>query len=109
MAYIQYGWADTLVDPENTSVNSNEGYGAPECSDFVDIKQFLTDPDIIPNFTNVQIVSYFVTRQVCDTCLCGDIHVKHATKWPYHNSCKSGGFYYSPTRTMVWFIAGWDG
>jgi len=71
-AYIQYGWADTLVDPDNTSVNNDEGYGAPESDEFVDIKQFYTCPDTVPNFTNAQIVSCFVTQQVCDTCLCGD-------------------------------------
>ena len=31
--YIQYGWADTLVDPDNISATSDEGYGAPECND----------------------------------------------------------------------------
>ena len=71
-AYIQYGWADTLVDPDNVSATSDESYGAPDTSDWVDIKQFYTSPDTVPNFTNAQIVSYFVTRQVCDTCLCGD-------------------------------------
>jgi len=53
-AYIQYGWADTLVDPDDTSVNNDEGYGAPESDEFVNIKQFYTCPDTVPNFTNAQ-------------------------------------------------------
>ena len=32
-AYIQYGWADTLVDPDNVSATSDESYGAPDTSD----------------------------------------------------------------------------
>ena len=72
-AYIQYGWAETLlVDPDNISATSDKGYGALECNDFVDIKQFYTSPDTVPNFTNAQIVGYFVICQVCDTRLCGD-------------------------------------
>lgn len=71
-AYIQYGWADALVDPDKACATSDDGYGAPETDDWVDIKQYYTSSDIVPSFTNAQIVSYFVTRQVCDTRLCSD-------------------------------------
>lgn len=27
---IQHGWADSVVNPDDTSTTSNEGYGAPE-------------------------------------------------------------------------------
>jgi len=65
------------VDPDNISATRDEGYGAPECNDFVNIKKFYTSPDMVPNFTNAQIVSYFVTPQVCDTRLCGDFKAIH--------------------------------
>jgi len=35
-----YGWADTLVDPENVCAIGDEGYGAPENDDWIDIKQY---------------------------------------------------------------------
>ena len=38
----------------------------------MDIKEFYKSPDDVPRFTNAQIVSYFVIRQVCNSHLCGD-------------------------------------
>jgi len=35
-----------------------------------------------------------------------EAYIKHMQ---YHNSRKAGGFYYSPTRGMVWFIPRWNG
>jgi len=57
------------VDPDNFCATGDEGYGAPETDDWVNIKQ---SPDTVPSFTNAQIVSYFVPQQGCDTCLCRD-------------------------------------
>ena len=71
-AFIQYGWADSVVDPDDVSTTSDEGHGAPETDDWMDIKEFCKSPDDVPKFTNAQIVNYFVTRQVCDSRLCGD-------------------------------------
>jgi len=73
-AYIQYGWADTLADPDNTSVNNNEGYGAPESDELMTSNSSIL-VQTVPNFTNVQIFSYFITRKVCNTHLCGDFKV----------------------------------
>ena len=70
--YIQYGWADSVVDPDDASTTSDEGFGAPETDNWIDIKEFYKSPDDVPRFTNAQIVTYFVTRQVCDSRLCGD-------------------------------------
>ena len=36
------------------------------------IKEFYKSHDGVPRFTNAQIVSYFVTQQVCDSHLCGN-------------------------------------
>ena len=71
-AFIQYGWADNIVDPDNVSVTNDESYGAPKTDNWMDIKEFYKSPDDVPRFTNAQIVTYFVTRQVCDSRLCGD-------------------------------------
>ena len=59
------------MDPD-ASTTSDEGYGAPETDDWMDIKEFYKSPDDVPRFTNAQIVSYFVIRQVCNLHLCGD-------------------------------------
>ena len=71
-AFIQYGLADSIVDPDNVSVTNDESYGAPKTDNWMDIKEFYKSPDDVPRFTNAQIVTYFVTRQVCDSRLCGD-------------------------------------
>ena len=71
-AYIQYGWADIVINPDDVSTVTDEGYGAPETDKWTDIKEFYRSPDNVPKFTNAQIVGYFVTRQVCDSRLCGD-------------------------------------
>ena len=60
------------MDPDDASTTSDEGYGAPETDDWMDIKEFYKSPDDVPRFTNAQIVSYFVIQQVCDSRLCGD-------------------------------------
>ena len=66
-AFIQYGWADSIVDPDNVSVTSDESYGTPKTDNCMDIKDFYKSPD--------QIVTYFVTRQVRDSSICGDFKV----------------------------------
>ena len=45
--FIQYGWADRLVDPD-ASTTSDEGYGASETDDWMDIKEFYKSPDDLP-------------------------------------------------------------
>ena len=54
------------------SVTSDKSYGAPKTDTWMDIKEFYKSPDDVPRFTNAQIVTYFVTRQVSDSRLCGD-------------------------------------
>ena len=63
-AFIQYGWADSVVDPDDVSTTSDEGYGAPETDDWMDIKEFYKSPDDVPRFTNVQIVSSEVRQKI---------------------------------------------
>lgn len=60
------------MDPDNTSTTSDEGYGASETDEWMDIKEFYKSPDGVPRFTNAQIVTYFATWKVCDSRLCGD-------------------------------------
>jgi len=54
--YKRYGWADALVDPDNFCATEDEGYGAPETDDWVNIKQYYTSPDTVPTFTNAQLL-----------------------------------------------------
>ena len=84
-AFIQYGWADSIVDPDNVSVTNDESYGAPKTDNWMDIKEFYKSPDDVPRFTNAQIVTYFVTRQVCDSRLYGNfkaINNEPFSLWP---------------------------
>ena len=76
-AYINNGWADTIVDPDGHTKAANESVRevAPEVvpdSGWRDIKAIYTSPSTVPNFTNAQILTYFVTRTVSDRLQCGD-------------------------------------
>ena len=37
----------------------------------------------VPSFTNAQIVSYFVTQQVCEMCLCSDFWYQQICYEPF--------------------------
>ena len=50
-AFIQYGWADSIVDPDNVSVTNDESYGAPKTDNWMDTKEFYKSPDDVPRFT----------------------------------------------------------
>lgn len=49
---MQYGWADSVVDPDDASTTSDEGYGAPETDDWMDNKEFYKSSDDVFSICN---------------------------------------------------------
>lgn len=77
-AYIDNGWADTVIDPDNGSFQTSSKSSnlekkslLPDTS-WVDIKEFYKSPDQVPSFNNGQIITYFVSRSLCDSRSCSN-------------------------------------
>ena len=79
-AYIENGWADDrLIDLDGTqgacisdTTTANDKKHAPPETGWINIRHAFKYPSEVPEFTNGQIVAYFVTRTVSDGKRAGD-------------------------------------
>ena len=78
-AYIENGWADDrLIDPDGTQgacisdTTADDKKHAPPETGWIDIRHAFKSPSEVPQFTNGQIVAYFVTKTVSDGKRAGD-------------------------------------
>ena len=80
-SYIKNGWAGEIINPGEISgasnvINTDEPTAANKCpsavSDWKDLRSAFTCPNEVPSFSNGQMVTYFVSRTVCDGLPAGD-------------------------------------
>ena len=66
-AYIAYGWADNLVDPDGNAAESSQSSCDMQVPDaWRDIKEVYKQSAQVPNFTMANIITYFVARTAAD-------------------------------------------
>lgn len=80
-SYIKNGWADEIVNPDASRCASNAtNPDKPTATNMLpsavsgwkDLRGAFTCPDEVPSFSNGQMVTYFVSRTVCDGLPAGD-------------------------------------
>ena len=79
-AYIDSGWAGTLINPDGTTTGTDTSSSNPTNDDAIfwqdlsrkNIKTYYKSPSNVPRFTNAHIVTNFVMRKVCDGSSCTD-------------------------------------
>ena len=67
-AYIAYGWADNIVDPDGnaakTSAQTTCNLQVPDA--WKDLKNVFKQSSQVPHFTNANVITYFVARTAAD-------------------------------------------
>ena len=94
--YIKNGWANNLVDPDHDNVSvadHNSDSSAPTnalitvnpeqstpliVNNWKSLKEAFTCSEEVPSFSHGQIVTYFVSRTVCDGLPAGDFKAINA-------------------------------